>query len=214
MWANLPTKYNTWEEEQDMDTLWIYYLNMTTMGVVPKIKLDWCADWLTDKLTQNPVTSIGIIVQTNRAGEDVKKEKTDDDDDEDEEPMKADSDEEEEEKMAEPSPKKPRIAADDGIRKVANSIAEKLAEPTRNLCVRDLQIVFRPSSVYGNRSGVHSALMVASPRDENIFKKHCCGNEKWLLMFVCCRGRTWSARSSAPCPGCVDKIFTTKPSVA
>ena len=46
---------------------------MPTLGVVSQLKLDWAADFLAEKLSARPLTSVAVILLPNRPGEDTAK---------------------------------------------------------------------------------------------------------------------------------------------
>ena len=75
LWSYLSSDFNTWEEELPKDAAMVYFAILPTMGVVPQQKLDWLADFLTDKLSSRPLNSVAVILHTNRCGDEVKHEK-------------------------------------------------------------------------------------------------------------------------------------------
>ena len=63
LWSDLAGEYNEWQESLPADARVIFWLPMPTMGCVPMVKLDWAADFVTEKLTLRPYTSIAFFAQ-------------------------------------------------------------------------------------------------------------------------------------------------------
>ena len=183
LWSNLPGQFNEWEVQLPFGArsyVWIYWVLLPTCGSVNSIKLDWFADFVTDKLATNPHNSDAIVFQTNRASDDVdakvkSQTKAEHDDQETEDDGDADDDDELDMKSSTSpsklSKKARRLGTDKTVWVRQKQVRDKFEGSSRKLRVRDVMVIFDPKSVYGKRTAVQQCFLCTANVDGNVFHR-------------------------------------------
>jgi hypothetical protein len=148
--------------------LTVYYLNLCTVGVVGAGKLSWFTEFISSKLHEAPESSIAIIIQTNRAGDDcaVKREDGDSEEEDGESGSKA--------AKAYCYGGGSRTGSTNAVRLSKQRIVDTFLADSKKLHVMDMTLTFESSSVYGARAETHEALLMTASVEgqrQNLFHK-------------------------------------------
>jgi hypothetical protein len=131
-------------------------VNLSVLGVVSGARLGWMADFVTSTLHANPTHSAAVAIQTNRSHDEIVKEET-----------KCESETESESESQDSECGPGRTGKPSNIRMQRMKVAEVLMEGARRLNVSDLTLIFDPDTCWGNRRGVHDALLVTARGHQN-----------------------------------------------
>ena len=141
--------------------LTLYYLNLCTVGVVGATKLSWFTEFLSSKLHEAPESSMAIIIQTNRAGDDLAMKKEE-----------CDSEEEDGETAGSKAGKAYcygggtlRAGSNNAVRLSKQRVVDSFMSESKRLLITDAVVTFDASSVYGARSETHECLLLTATTD-------------------------------------------------
>jgi hypothetical protein len=169
--SDLPSQVASWAARTTMSAhgvAKILWVNLSVLGVVSAKQLAWAADYVAAELHALPCTSVAIVIQSNRIYA---------------EPRGACKVEEADgASHAEMDAKSERSSDSEGqaglwngktqgegslrmgqanmLRAERNKIEELFSESRRGLIVDNVQMVFDPSTVWGNRHGCHNMLII------------------------------------------------------
>jgi hypothetical protein len=145
--------------------LHIYYCNLTAMGIVTSIQIDWLVKFLLSNLTLNRRNSIAILINPNRAQEFSK---------EHESPaklgIKIEPETDEKLEAKDESESGDEDGASLSVRDVVSLLHKKLSEKGKGLEVQEYRMLFKSESVYGIRKGFHDGFLVMAADKGNIFR--------------------------------------------
>jgi len=149
----------------------ILWVNFSLLGVVSAGKLAWVADYVAAELHGSPSTSVAILSQSNRSYDETRASRVDDTDAAHGVEMDAKSEHSGSDSEDHTGPwdgKTPqegsaRMGHARSLRAGRHKIEEVFSEVRRGLNVDNAQMVFDPTTVWGNRNGCHNMLII-TPR--------------------------------------------------
>ena len=175
--SDLPSQVASWAARNTMGThgvAKILWVNFSVLGVVSAGKLAWVADYVAAELHASPSTSVAILIQSNRSYDETRAGSNLKVDDTDAAPgvemdAKSEHSGSDSEDLAGPwDGKTPeagsaRMGQARSLRAARHKIEDIFSEVRRGLNVDNAQMVFDPTTVWGNRHGCHNMLVV-TPR--------------------------------------------------
>lgn len=186
MQSELASVFEPWRESIDTVTprpLWVYWVNLPVVGYLGAMKLEWLTDYITAKLHEMGDTSMCILLQTNRSGDDtlVKTEEDDMNGSEDDTPVG---------KARRTSSSGwngcTRMGSVNAIRLMKQKIVDTFCEEGRKLQVVPAIMTFDPPTVWGARSETHDMILLTSNNSQNVWhrsrlwRRHVCSNVPML----------------------------------
>lgn len=149
-------------------TLSIFYLNLTNAGVIGALKLEMLSEFVTQRLHADPDSSMAIILQTNRAGDDVVLKREDGDDDDDAEVDVPDGKSRNSMGAAGSAGSGcARVGSTNSVRQSKRRILEAFSDDAKKLIIQDAVVVFAADSVYGARSETHELILITAASGSN-----------------------------------------------